>query len=128
MTEAIAVEAVRASGAVGGAAPYAAGPAQIDPAAVTAFDDAMATGFAGAPTPIPFVEQIGKAWKATQIGFQDHLQRVTKLEELAQRKSLSVAELTAAQYEMQTMNFQLEVTTIVAKKASDMVQTLVKNG
>ena len=125
MTEALAVEAVKASGAANAVATPTASPAQVDPAAVAAFDQAMA---AEAPTPIPFIEQLGAAWKSAQLNNQEHIQRMSRLGELSQREALSVAELTALQYELQTMNFQTEVTTIVAKKASDMVQTLVKNG
>ena len=123
MTEALAVEAVKASGAVNAVAMPTA--TAVDPAAVAAFDQAMA---AEAPTPIPFIEQLGAAWKSAQLNNQEHIRRMSKLSELSQRKALSVGELTALQYELQTMNFQTEVTTIVAKKASDMIQTLVKNG
>ena len=119
--EAVAVEAVKASGVMNAAAlePVTA----IDPAAVAAFDEAMA-----AAAPVPFIEQLGATWKAAQLRNQAHIRRITQLSALADREQFSVARLSALQYEIQTTNFELEVTTLVAKKSSEMVQTLVKNG
>lgn len=126
MPEAAAVEAVRAIQAAN--ATQSVGTGGIDPAAVAAFNGAMGAESAQAATPIPFVEQISATWKSTQVRMQEHLRRMEKLSELSQRGVLTVGQLTAMQYELQTANFQLEVSTIVAKKSSEMVQTLVKNG
>jgi len=120
MPETAAVEAVRAAQMSGMNAAQA--QATMDPAAVDAFQEAMA------PTPVPFIDQLGATWKAAQINNQEHIARMSKLAELSQSRPLTVAQMTAFQYELQTMNFQMEVTTLVAKKTTDMVSTLVKNG
>jgi len=126
MNETMAIEALRATGATAGGFGLPAG-AVADPNAVTAFQNAMGSGAVGEPTPIPFVEQIQGAWQAAQVANQSHMHRISVLSEMASQSS-SLAGLSELQYRVAETNFQLEITTLVAKKASDAVSTLIKNG
>lgn len=129
MTEIAATEAIRAIGGMDQMQQPTVHQA-ADPAAVDAFADAMALDGSQpiAVDKIPFVNQIAATWKAAEIRNNAYMHRVTALSELAQQRPLSVGELSEMQYQLSTAGFQLEVTTIVAKKASDAVSTLVKNG
>ena len=130
MNEAMAIEAVRASGGLQSQQLMTQmAPPTVDPAAASAFADAMGAPQAvSAPLPVPFADGLQRAWHASQVEQQVHKHRVSALLEMGAARGLSAAELSAMQYEFSTMGFELEVTTIIAKKASDAVSTLVKNG
>lgn len=125
MTEAAAIEAVRAAG--GANWMQQAAPAQQvpDPDAVAAFSRAMGTP---AVDGIPFVQQVSETWKGSEVGLQQKIQASVELLGASGGHMLSLGEFSRLQYEMNTASFQLEITTIVAKKVGDAVSTLVKNG
>ena len=133
MTEMALVEAMR--GVTSSQSVNALNAAQMqqtaavaDPHAVQAFEAAMS---AQAPSEVgatPFASQISEAWRGAQDVYQSHLHRLKSLSESGVMGTMSVAQMSALQYEVANTNFQLEVTVSVAKKASDAVQTLVKNG
>lgn len=130
MTEIAATEAIRAVNAANQTG-QATVPKAADPAAVSAFEQALSTtGVQGAAKvdQVPFVNQIAQTWRASELRHQEYMHRINALAELAQRRPLSMGELSNMQYQLSTAGFQLEVTTLVAKKASDVVSTLVKNG
>lgn len=126
MTEAMIVEAVRAAG--GGAGNVGAAqavPQAADPQAVAAFERAMG---AEAATPVPMASQVAETWRAAQDGQQGMLHRMTALADIAQMEGASAAQLTQLQYEVANFAFQQELVTNIAKKATDAISTLVKNG
>lgn len=126
MTEAMIVEAVRAAGGgtgnVGAAQPVAP---TADPQAVEAFARAMG---AERVSPVPMASQVAETWKAAQADQQGMLHRMTALADIAQMEGASVAQLTQLQYEVANFAFQQELVTNIAKKATDAISTLVKNG
>ena len=134
MTEQMIVEAVRAAGAGGADATQQAREAvqaTADPAAVASFQSAMdpqAVTGVSAVTEIPFAAQISSTWKAAQVNYQGLLHRIKALTEMRQMHGPSAAELSELQYNVANLSFQQEVVTNIAKKASDAVSTLVKNG
>lgn len=128
MTEMAMIEAVRAAGGPGDPSfAYAANAAApvADPAAVDAFQAAMATEKAD---PIPFAAEVVRTWRSAEYVEQGHLRRACEIASPQDRHLLAPMELAAMQYEMVTMGFNLEVTMSVAKKTSDAVSTLIKNG
>ena len=125
MTEAAAIEAVRAAGGANWMQQAAAVPQTPDPNAVAAFADAMA---APAPDAIPFVQQIAETWRGAEIGNQRNLQTAVKMLGVGEHRVLSLGEFSRLQYELTEAGFQMEITALVAKKVSDTVSTLVKNG
>lgn len=132
MTEAAMIEAVRAVGGVNG---IEAGTVQqvqaMDPAAVDAFKVAMGEdGGAVRPTGrVPFADQVIGAWRQAERAEQVHLRRVTELATPSPSGRVgSAQDLLAMQYELATMGFNMEVTMSIAKKTSDAVTTMVKNG
>lgn len=125
MTEAMIVEAVRAAGGAAGVGAAQALPQVADPQAVEAFARAMGTE---AATPVPMASEIAETWRAAQTNQQGMLHRMTALSGLAQMEGASVAQLTQLQYEVANFAFQQEIVTNIAKKATDAVTTLVKNG
>ena len=125
MTETMIVEAVRAAGtAQPGLQPQVA-VAAADPAAVAGFREAMGTAEV---TPVPLAAQVAETWGAAQRSQQGILHRIKVLTELRGLRGPSAAEMAELQYEVANLAFQQEVVTNVAKKASDAVSTLVKNG
>ncbi len=126
MTEAMIVEAVRAAGGGAGSVGAAqAVPQAADPQAVAAFERAMG---AEAATPIPMASQVAETWRAAQNDQQGMLHRMTALADIAQMEGASVAQLSQLQYEVANFAFQQELVTNIAKKATDAISTLVKNG
>lgn len=124
MTEMAAIEAVRAAG--GANWMQAAAPSAMpDPEAVAAFSKAMAAPPADS---IPVVGQIAETWRQTQVGVQGKMHSSVNILGASGDRVLSVGEFSRLQYEMNVASFQLEITTLVAKKVSDAVSTLVKNG
>ena len=128
--ETLAVEAIRASqsaasaqpGAVAGASSGRLAPPSAS--AVAKFEAAMG---AEAPAAVPFASQVSAAWRSAQANNQGMLHRIRALSELQGRHSLSAAELVELQYEVMNLSFQQEVVTKVADKASNAIQTLIKN-
>lgn len=125
MTDMAIVEAIRAAGT--GLKPQATEVVSqaIDTQAVQRFEAAMNVG---APADVPFAQQVSEVWHAAQDNHQGILHRIKALTELRQMNGPSAAELSELQYEVANLSFQMEVVTNVAKKASDAVSTLVKNG
>lgn len=126
MTETAIVEAVRAAGT-------GLDPQMIadtiknvpDADAVARFEAAMTPS---APTDIPFAAQVSETWHVAQDNRQGILHRIKALTELRGVNGPSMAQLTELQYEVMNLTFQQEVVTDVAKKSSEAVSTLVKNG
>ena len=125
MTEAMAIEAVRAAGGANWMQQAAAVPQTPDPNAVAAFADPMA---APAPDAIPFVQQIAETWRSAEVGNQRNLQSAVEMLGVGEHRVLSLGEMSRLQYELAEAGFQIKNTTLVAKKVSDAVSTLVKNG
>ena len=122
MNESMIIEAVRAAGGVQGTLAPQQAAATADPAAVARFEAAMAPE---APAEIPFAGEVAATFNAAQGNYQEMLHRVHALTSLSRSHALSAAEL---QYEVANLSFQQEIVTNIAKKASDAVSTLVKNG
>lgn len=125
MTETAIVEAIRAAGT----SPYLPETGKVaqvaDPEAVARFQEAMDVQ---PPTDIPFAQQVGATFDMAQANHQGILHRIKALTEMSRVQGPSAAILTELQYEVANLSFQQEVVTNIAKKASDAVSTLVKNG
>ncbi len=133
MTEQMIVEAVKAAGTNSTAMAQTAGAVQaaIDPNAVAQFQAAMGPSGVSAVQGvenIPFASQVAATWKVAQTNYQGLVHRIKALTELRQMHGPSAVDLSELQYEVQNLSFQQEVVTNIAKKASDAVSTLVKNG
>ena len=118
------VEGTRETLAVGAAAPVA------NPASVERFQAAMATESVAETTKvdaIPFADQMASAWRTAQADHQGLLHRMRALSEMNGKDGLTAAHLTELQYDVMTLSFQQEIVTKVADKASNAVQTLIKN-
>lgn len=76
---------------------------------------------------VPFAQQISETWRVAQDNHQGLLHRIKALTELNGEHALSMAELSELQYNVATLSFQQEVVSKVADKASNAVQTLIKN-
>jgi len=126
MTESMIVEAVRAAGSanpgtfgtVAGATPTA------DPAAIARFQAAMAPA---EPQGMPFVSEVASTWQASHDAYQARLRCVESLSAMRGGGHCAI-QLMELQYDVAALAFQQEVVSNVAKKASDAVTTLVKNG
>ena len=126
MTESMIIEAV--ASAVGrGVDPAMAANgvnAAPDPDAVAAFQAAMA------PEPvaeIPFADSAARSWQMAHDNNQGIIHRIRALSELSAERALSAPELYELQYEVANLSFQQKVVAKVADKASQAVQTLIKN-
>jgi len=133
MTEQMIVEAVRAAGANTSQTAQMANAAQAvaDPAAVAQFQAAMGTSAVAGVAPvteIPFAAQIASTWSVAQTNYQGLVHRIKALTEMRKMHGPSAVELSELQYNVANLSFQQEVITNVAKKASDAISTLVKNG
>ena len=131
MTESMIVEAVRAAGGpqAAASAQYAANaPAPAaDPSAVSRFEAAMGVqGTAGAD-PVPFASEVSAAWRSAHANNQGILHRIRALSQLERMHGPASGELVELQYEVMNLSFQQEVVAKVADKASNAIQTLVKN-
>ncbi len=129
MLEAAAIEAVRAAQAPQSVA-YINEQLSLNKAAdadaVKAFQSAMGVG---GPDPIPFAQQISSTWRTAQDMNQGIMHRIHALSEAKNLGNApSVLQMTELQYEVANLSFQQEVVTNVAKKASNAIETLVKNG
>ena len=117
-------EAARNLQSPGAAAPVAS------PDAVSRFQAAMATPAVEGATKvdaIPFADQLAATWRTTQDNHQGLLHRIRTLTEMNKEEGVTVARLSELQYEMATLSFQQEVVAKVADKASNAIQTLIKN-
>ena len=128
MTEAMIIEAVASAGMRGVDPTAAAGAGAVqaspDPAAIAEFQAAMA------PEPvaeIPFADSAARSWQAAHDNNQGIIHRIRALTELSAERALSAPELYELQYEVANLSFQQEVVSKVADKASQAVQTLIKN-
>ena len=120
MTEAMIIEAVKGA-KLNGVEPIEKMPEVADPGAVSRFQAAME------PDPIPFAQGVSDVWHVAQENRQGILHRIRALAELRGEHALSVAEMSMLQYEVANLSFQQEVVAKVADKASNAIQTLVKN-
>lgn len=120
MTEAMIVEAVKGA-QLNGVEPIEKMPQVADPAAVEKFNQAME------PDPIPFAQGVNEVWHVAQDNRQAMLHRIRALSEMRGEHSLSIAEMSELQYEVANLSFQQEVVAKVADKASNAIQTLIKN-
>jgi type III secretion system YscI/HrpB-like protein len=129
MTETVAVEAVRGVAAANGMAWQMAEKVggSPDPSAVSRFQAAMGVDGPKAIDPVPFASEATAAWRTAQVNNQGLLHRIRALSELGQMHGPSVPEMIELQYEVMNLSFQQEVVTKVADKASNAIQTLIKN-
>ena len=128
--ETLAVEAIRASQSATTAqtAAQAAGPsAPPSASAVSKFQAAMAADAPQGVSEIPFASQVSAAWRSAQANNQGMLHRIRALTDLRGRHAVSAPEMLELQYEVMNLSFQQDVVTKIADKASNAVQTLIKN-
>lgn len=126
MTEAMIIEAVSSARAAGVDPAMAASQVQSapDPEAVAKFQVAMA------PAPVaevPFADSAAMSWRMAHDNNQGIVHRIRALSELSAERALSAPEMFELQYEVANLSFQQEVVAKVADKASQAVQTLIKN-
>ena len=124
MTEQMMVEAVRAVGEP--ASQLSAEEAQsvsgvADLSAVSRFQAAMDVD------PVPLASEVSAVWRTAQVNNQGLLHRIRALTDLRNTHSPSMPNMIELQYEVMNLTFQQEVVTKVADKASNAVQTLIKN-
>ena len=96
-----------------------------DPEAVAAFEEAMCPQ---GPDPIPFAQQVSEAWRSAQDVRSERLGRIESLINTDSKAGRSADLMLRLQYELINFNFQQEVVSDIAKKASGAIETLVKNG
>lgn len=126
MTEAMIIEAVSSARMSGVDPAMAAAQMQSapDPDAVAKFQAAMA------PSPVaevPFADSAARSWQMAHDNNQGIVHRIRALSELSAERALSAPEMYELQYEVANLSFQQEVVAKVADKASQAVQTLIKN-
>ncbi len=133
MADSIIVDAIRSvprvgvaeeQEAVGAAAPVA------NPDSVAKFQAAMGVEQvegASKVIEVPFASEVSNAWRMAQDDHQGLLHRMRALSELNGKEGLTAAHLAELQYDVMTLSFQQEIVTKVADKASNAVQTLIKN-
>ena len=126
MTEAMIIEAVSSAGSRGvdptmGVHAVQGAP---DPSAVAQFQAAMSPEKAAE---IPFADSAARSWKMAHDNNQGIIHRIRALSEFSAERALSAPELYELQYEVANLSFQQEVVAKVADKASQAIQTLIKN-
>lgn len=130
MTESMIVEAVRSAGGAT-AANQLNGAQQVsavaDPSAVARFQAAMGVAGPERIDPVPFASEIAASWQSARVNNQGLLHRIRALNEMRAVHSVAAAEMMELQYDVMNLTFQQEVVTKVADKASNAIQTLVKN-
>ena len=128
MVETMAVEAVRAVGAPQSVA-YLNGLSDVrrvaDPEAVAEFQRAMGLD---AADPVPFVSQVAEAWREAQDVRRGMLSKIESLVASGSSEGPSMRQMMSLQYEMINLNFQQEIVSDIAKKGSDAIEALVRNG
>ena len=125
MPETAIVEAIRGAGTGLSAQQLTEAAKTADPDADARFQEALAPTQV---TDIPFASQVSSTWRTMQDNQQGILHRIRALTELRHEHGPSMAELSLLQYEVANLSFQQEVVTNIAKKSSDAISTLVKNG
>ena len=135
--ETLAIEAIRASQSATSAQAAAMSrsadvSAAASPSAVSKFEAAMAANAPSsvsrsADSSVPFASQVSAVWRSAQANNQGMLHRIKALTALRDGHAPSSANLVELQYEVMNLSFQQEVVTKVADKASNAVQTLIKN-
>lgn len=128
MLEAMIVEAVNSARIAGVDAMQLGSQVQAapDPEAVAKFQAAMAPQETQG-VQIPFADSAARSWQMAHDNNQGIVHRIRALSELSAERSLSAPELYELQYEVANLAFQQEVVAKVADKASQAVQTLIKN-
>lgn len=130
MTESMAVEAVRRTASVNGA-DWTGAAERVgrvaDPSSVSRFQAAMGVDGPKSADPVPFASEATAAWRAAQENNQGILHRIKALSELGSMHGPAALNLVELQYEVMNLSFQQEVVTKVADKASNAIQTLIKN-
>ena len=128
MVETMAVEAVRAVGAPQSVA-YLNGLSDVrrvaDPEAVAEFQRAMGPDAADS---VPFASQVAEAWREAQDVRRGMLSKIESLVASGSSEGPSMRQMMRLQYEMINLNFQQEIVSDIAKKGSDAIETLVRNG
>lgn len=129
MTDAIVIEAIQSAQRVGlDPMPVAVQQSQmIDPVALEKFQAAMATPPTTPTTEIPFADPVARSWQMAHDNNQGMIHRIRALSELSAEHALSAPELLELQYEVANLSFQQDVVAKVADKASQAIQTLIKN-
>ena len=127
--ETLAVEAIRASQSAATAQTAAAAGPSAPPSAsaVSRFEAAMAASAPQGVSEIPFASQVSAVWRSAQANNQGMLHRIRALTDLRGRHAVSAPEMLELQYEVMNLSFQQDVVTKIADKASNAVQTLIKN-
>jgi hypothetical protein len=100
------------------------------PEAVSRFEAAMAAPpveESAKIEAIPFADQMAAAWRTAQDDHQGLVHRIRALSTLNGEEGITVAQLSELQYSMATLSFHQEVVAKVADKASNAIQTLIKN-
>ena len=125
MTDQMIVEAIRmAQVAPRTVEPTGAVAPVADPETVARFTQAMAPE---QPEAIPFADKVSASWMSAQDNHQGIVHRIKALTEMSQTRSLGSIELAELQYEVHNLAFQQEIVAKVADKASQAIQTLIKN-
>lgn len=126
MTEAMIIEAISSARGIGMDAQSLAvqTPAVPDADAVAKFQAAMAPAPAAE---VPFADPVARTWQTAHDNNQGIIHRIRALTELSAERALSAPELYELQYEVANLSFQQDVVAKVADKASQAVQTLIKN-
>lgn len=130
MTESMVVEAVRRTSPADGTA-WAGAAERVgqvaDPASVCRFQAAMGVDGTKAVDPVPFASEATAAWRSAQVNNQGILHRIKALSELGSMHGPAALNMVELQYEVMNLSFQQEVVAKVADKASNAIQTLIKN-
>ena len=130
MTEIIALDAVRGTAAANGMG-WPAMAEKVgntpDPSSVSRFQAAMGVDGPKSADPIPFASEASAAWRMAQENNQGLLHRIRALSELGKMHGPAALNMVELQYEVMNLSFQQEVVTKVADKASNAIQTLIKN-
>lgn len=98
-----------------------------DPSSVSRFQAAMGVDGPKSADPIPFASEASAAWRMAQENNQGLLHRIRALSELGKMHGPAALNMVELQYEVMNLSFQQEVVTKVADKASNAIQTLIKN-
>lgn len=137
MSEEMLVEAIRASLATNPVMDMAAvnQTAAANPALVERFQQAMQAADVSPAQlvpppveglPIPFAGRVEEAFQAARHTNQSIMQKIHSLSNKSSG-TLTMAELMELQYEVANLSFQQELVTKVIDRASQAVQTLIKN-
>lgn len=96
------------------------------PAALPAVTSPALGGLSAARTPL--AAEVVEAWQQAMAAHREVRSHVVERLQRGVGRSLSAVELTALQYDVTALSLQQEVLSQVARKATDAVSTLIKNG